>query len=409
MFLKFASRIGIAAVLVVVLLPTRHLCKALGKPLTEERTSTSAAGQAEQKTAPSITHRVMEAFPSALLAAIELRNRRLARIPGTVDGQPLESVFTVTQRWPQKSVLRVAFLDGDASLHKAVADAAQAWSQFCNIKFDFGLDPNTSQYRRWTTSDKKPAAEIRISFDRVGYWSLVGTDSSNPDVGNLLDLDGGRPYQRSMNYGGFKTGLPSDYRGTVIHEFGHALGFQHEHQHPTQGCDQDFRWLDDVGYVPTTDRFGQYIEDSAQRKPGIYTVLGGPPNNWEQSKVDFNLHQLQESHAYRLGPFDRKSIMKYYFDAWMFNSGENSHCFSAGENNDLSDGDKFAVSQEYPPDEPPSGLAQGGALEGVRGRNSSKARAEEIETQRRKALELLIKNGALNTEAKEHYEALQKP
>src|SRR5690349_10941147 len=105
-----------------------------------------------------------------------------------------------------------------------------------------------------------------------------------------------------MNFEGFDVQLPQDWRGVVLHEFGHALGLEHEHQHPVQPC--DFRWEDDPGYTPTTDRFGQFTPDEAGRKPGIYTLLGGPPNRWSREMVDFNLRKLPDSSAFRTSAFD---------------------------------------------------------------------------------------------------------
>ena len=136
----------------------------------------------------------------------------------------------------------------------------------------------------------------------------------------------------------------------TLHEFGHAMGFHHEHSHPVGGCELSFRWEDDPGYIPTLDQFGQFIIDRNGRRPGIYTVLGGPPNRWPQSKVDFNLRQLKNSHAYTVGPFDRNSIMKYYFGEWMFREGTASHCFSQ-RNLVLSEQDKIGMQTAYPKNE----------------------------------------------------------
>jgi hypothetical protein len=83
------------------------------------------------------------------------------------------------------------------------------------------------------------------------------------------------------------------------------------------------------------------------KRPGIYTVLGGEPNRWPQSKVDFNLRQLRNSRAFQVGPFDPESIMKYHFGAWMFRAGERSHCFSP-PNTILSEQDKRGMLLAYP-------------------------------------------------------------
>ncbi len=190
-----------------------------------------------------------------------------------------------------------------------------------------------------STTDTAYAADVRISFNQEGYWSLVGQDSVNSAII--------QPGQASMNFGGFTLFRPADWEGVVIHEFGHAFGFEHEHQNPIGGRDDEFRWKDDPGYLPTTDTAGEYIQDSQNKRPGIYTVLGGPPNSWLQAKVDFNLRQLPDSHAYMIGPFDRNSIMKYYFPAWMFASGEQSRCYSK-ENLQLSAGDKTGFAKAYP-------------------------------------------------------------
>lgn len=48
-------------------------------------------------------------------------------------------------------------------------------------------------------------------------------------------LPGGGPGQASMNLAGFDIALPADWQAVVRHEFGHALGFEHEHQSPAGG------------------------------------------------------------------------------------------------------------------------------------------------------------------------------
>src|SRR5262249_865451 len=125
--------------------------------------------------------------------------------------------------------------------------------------------------------------------------------------------------------------------------------------------------------------------DPAGKRPGIYTVLGGPPNNWPKQKVDFNLQQLPESHAYDVSPFDKDSIMKYYFPAWMFVSGEASHCFSVGENLQLSLRDVEGIKRAYPSDQGP---------------------ANRITQLRKGFLTELSKTKGIQPKSRQHYESL---
>ena len=356
--------------------------------------------------APEIKHRVMEAYPSALLASIEHHNRMIDDRLESDHGMSSEFVMTNAAQWPQHATVTVAFLDGDKELHKAVADTAMEWCKYCNIKLDFGLNSATGEFRRWTINDQTRTADIRISFDRIGYYSLVGTDSRNPQIGNPADPDGGRPNQRSMNFEGFTDGRPDDFAGVVLHEFGHALGLQHEHQHPTQGCESEFRWADDHGYVPTRDQHGQFIKDSHGRRPGIYTVLGGPPNKWPKSVVDFNLRQLTDAHAYTFSSFDRDSIMKYFFEDWMFNGGTSSHCFSAGENVKLSPTDKLGIWNTYPTSSTPPAAS----VPETTGEPEIAPAQRVAQSERRRAAaikQLLKATDESQKEVREHYKSLQ--
>jgi hypothetical protein len=83
------------------------------------------------------------------------------------------------------------------------------------------------------------------------------------------------------------------------------------------------------------------------RRPGIYTTLGGPPNNWTKAQVDSNMRMLPRSNAFQAGVFDKLSIMKYDFEPWMYVSGEQSPCFS-GRNDVLSRLDREGIARLYP-------------------------------------------------------------
>ncbi|GAA2000809.1 hypothetical protein [Microbacterium ulmi] len=287
---------------------------------------------------------VLEDLPDPVVAALEVRDAWRRRLAAGTAG--LEFLVSDLQKWPVGSAVRVAFLDGDSALHADVAAATQQISDAMNLILDFGYDEDTGSFRRWTPSDTVLKAEIRVSFDMGGYWSLVGTDSTDVTIDPSGGPIGGLPGQRSLNLGGYAVSKPQGWEGTVRHEFLHALAFQHEHQNFRGPCEDDFRWDDDSGYVPTKDPRGVFVKDAAGRAPGIYTYLAGPPNNWSKAKVDHNLRTENDPGAV-MGPFDAASVMLYRFASFFYKTNP-SACAPTGPGQELSDGDKRGLSLLYP-------------------------------------------------------------
>jgi hypothetical protein len=288
---------------------------------------------------------VLEAMPESLVAALEVRDAWRARV---AESQGLGLRFLVDDlvRWRPGSTVRVAFLGGDAELHGKIAEVTTQITDACNLELDFGFDAATGEFRRWTTADTEYAADIRVSFDRTGRWSLVGTDSTDPDISDPANGIGGGPGQRSLNLGAFDDELPNRWEGTVRHEFLHALAFHHEHQNMRGPCEDAFRWDDDAGYVPTRDDRGRFVPDAAGRRPGIYTYLAGPPNNWSRAKVDHSLRTVEAPNVVA-GPFDSDSVMLYRFESFFYKT-DPSPCAPTGNGIDLSDGDKRGLALLYP-------------------------------------------------------------
>lgn len=73
---------------------------------------------------------------------------------------------------------------------------------------------------------------------------------------------------------------------TALHEFGHALGLLHEHQHPKRMI-----------------RFNHTAVDA---------YYGGPPRKWSPQRIYKNIYWTPKP-QHVTGQYDEKSIMYYYF------------------------------------------------------------------------------------------------
>ena len=252
---------------------------------------------------------IMEGYPDDVIRRMKERAiKRTKDFPEQLNGQPTELVFEDLLLWDINPIT-VSFKGGDSSLHGKIAKAAAEWSKYANIQFDFGYNPSTQSYREWGPGDVSP---LRVGFEHPGYWSFVGQDSLDPQISLPGDI--------TLNLEKFDVKLPLNYKGIVLHEFGHALGFHHEHQSPVAHCDFDWET--------------------------VYSYLAGPPNYWSKEKVDFNLREMPAG-GLTYSPHDKHSIMHYSFPDWMFLSGESSACYTK-ENVDLSPEDIKMAAIAYP-------------------------------------------------------------
>lgn len=173
--------------------------------------------------------------------------------------------------WNPGDVITVGFYPGASSfVIEKIRQYAHSWENFANISFQFINDVTKAQ--------------IRVGFDpTIGSWSYIGRQN--------LSISG-----ETMNFGWFNDQTPEDeFSRVVLHEFGHALGFIHEHQSPAAGIAWD--------------------------KEKVYALFGKSPNFWSREEVDKNIfYKYQQSYTNSTS-YDKSSIMHYFFSSDLTTDG----------------------------------------------------------------------------------------
>ena len=207
----------------------------------------------------------------------------------------VEAIVQLEFTWTTGETVRVAFLDGDRSLQGQVADAAQEWTRHANLVLQF--------------VDVTEDSDIRVSFkDRRSAWSRIGIDCRTvPD-----DLP-------TMNLGILDPkSTEESVKQLVLHEFGHALGLVHEHQHPALGIS----W----------------------NRPKVYNFYARRPYCWDRDDVNRNIFERYNRDRTMHSEPDTDSIMMYPINPTLTTDG-----FGVELNTVLSENDKAFIRKCYPP------------------------------------------------------------
>ncbi|KAH0828913.1 hypothetical protein J3R83DRAFT_2334 [Lanmaoa asiatica] len=206
-------------------------------------------------------------------------------------------------------VLLYKFLDTEGAANlaekkKAVSDIIKTWESHANVRF---------QERKSSGDD----VDIRIKFDpSKGSWSVVG--KALPPT---YQIDNHAP---TLNLGwlsGHKTPSNAD-KGTILHEFGHALGMMHEHQSPARG------------------------EKITLKEKEVYDYYL-PLLRYDRNLVKTQVIQVYDAARSNFSHFDKQSIMMYFMPARLNYENEEVKL-----NFELSELDKAYVALIYPYNDP---------------------------------------------------------
>ncbi len=211
---------------------------------------------------------------------------------GLVGGAPYgdKALLDADLRWGKRR-LEVKFFGGSPYLRGRVIAMAGTWSKYCGITF-------------METSNK---GDIRISFDpKGGHWSHIGTYAQRINR-----------RKATMNLQVSDSTSDMELRTVVLHEFGHALGFLHEHRRGDSGL----VWNEEE----------------------VYRYYMGYPNFWKAPQVKEQvLDRIYVRNPIET-PYDRKSIMHYPMPQKFLKRGR-----ATGWNRELSANDQAAVRRAYP-------------------------------------------------------------
>ena len=194
--------------------------------------------------------------------------------------------------WSNGGTIRVKLMGGSNYVRDRVRHYAKEWTRHANLTFQF------VSYGQ---------ADIRVSFVQNGSsWSVIGKQALQVNQN-----------EATMNFGWLNDQTPEyEFRRTILHEFGHALGLLHEHQNPTGGIPWD--------------------------EAAVYSHYR-QTQGWDSQTTYANVIQKASRNATQFSAYDPQSIMHYPVSARL----TNGH-YEVGMNQALSTTDQAYIRKVYP-------------------------------------------------------------
>ncbi len=208
-------------------------------------------------------------------------------LPGNISDERSRLIITNATKWVNGTTLHYYFFDKNTDGEFVqFQDGTKEWKpwkgtskQMEVVRKAFAVWKKLGIGLNFMEVKNREDAQVRIGFmEEDGSWSYVGREILHQKIN-----------ARTMNFG-WDISVPDQHNGidTAIHEIGHTLGLQHEHQNPFAGI----IW----------------------NETAVYEALGGPPNNWKKETTFENIIKKLSKKQVNGSTWDPDSIMHYPFD-----------------------------------------------------------------------------------------------
>ena len=233
--------------------------------------------------------------------------RPVRELPPAVMADPRRAaaILSTQSKWVNGTVLHYCFFGAGShfSVPKTQADAVRgAFAKWKAI--GIGLE--------FQEVGQLSEAEVRVGYSTAdgSSASAVGRDVLNVPLNEPTTVYG---WDLNTPYGS----------GTALHELGHVIGMEHEHQNPFAGI----KW----------------------HEQAVYDSLARPPNNWDHNTTFHNILEKLTPQQVQGSAWDPDSIMEYEFEPGLIDEPEQYDVKGLTPPGTLPPADKQWALKWYPP------------------------------------------------------------